>query len=98
MTVSSISGIERHALTGLVYSASKAAAAHVGKVLCTMLISWNICSNVIIPGLYPSEMTAFLPMDHITVSNTPAGRAGSTSDIAGVVLYLLGKAGAFVRW
>ncbi|KAH8201061.1 hypothetical protein TruAng_004757 [Truncatella angustata] len=97
ITVSSISGFERHGMTGLAYSASKAGATHLGKVFATMLVQWNIRSNVIIPGLYPSEMTAFIPMDQILVSNTPAGRAGSCSDIAGVLLYLLGKAGAFVN-
>ncbi|KAI0149407.1 hypothetical protein BJ166DRAFT_62740 [Pestalotiopsis sp. NC0098] len=97
ITVSSITGFERHGLTGLAYSASKAAATHLGKVLATMLVPWNIRSNVIVPGLYPSEMTAFLSKDAIPISNTPAGRAGSFEDVAGIILYLMGRGGAYVN-
>ncbi|KAK6203673.1 hypothetical protein LQW54_008879 [Pestalotiopsis sp. IQ-011] len=97
ITVSSISGFERHWLTGLAYSASNAAATHLGKVLATMLVPWNIRSNVIVPGLYPSEMTAFLSKDEIRISNTPAGRADSVEDVAGIILYLMDRGGAYVN-
>ncbi|KAI1498744.1 hypothetical protein F5X99DRAFT_392536 [Biscogniauxia marginata] len=97
ITVSSIAGFERHGITGLAYTASKTAATHLGKVLATILVPWNIRSNVIVPGFYPSEMTSIPQMGKVTVSNTPAGRFGATEDVAGVLLYLIGRAGAFVN-
>ncbi|KAL1615266.1 hypothetical protein SLS56_011890 [Neofusicoccum ribis] len=97
ITISSIAGIERHGFTGLAYSASKAGALHLGKVFSTMLAPWNIRSNVILPGLFPSEMTSFLPTTDVPFSEAPTGRAGRIEDIAGFVLYLVGRAGAFVN-
>lgn len=50
ITVASIAGFNRHVTAGVAYSASKAAAVHIGKILSTLLVPWGIRSNVIAPG------------------------------------------------
>lgn len=55
VTVSSIAGFRRDgAVTGIAYHTSKAAVTHLGKVLANLLKDWNIRSNIIAPGIYPS--------------------------------------------
>jgi NAD(P)-dependent dehydrogenase (short-subunit alcohol dehydrogenase family) len=50
ITVASIAGFNRFVTAGLAYSASKAAAIHLGKTLANLLAPWGIRSNVINPG------------------------------------------------
>lgn len=55
VTISSIAGFRRDDSTySISYSASKAASTHVGKLLANTLRRWQIRSNVIAPGIYPS--------------------------------------------
>jgi NAD(P)-dependent dehydrogenase (short-subunit alcohol dehydrogenase family) len=73
---------------------------------------FRIRANVIAPGLYPSEMTegttgalkgyegkggAFEGARVVGKDNSPAERTGSEEDFAGTVLYLAGRAGAFLN-
>ncbi|TLS26688.1 hypothetical protein PpBr36_04250 [Pyricularia pennisetigena] len=97
ITVSSIASFQRTGITGIAYAASKAGATHIGKILATMLVPWNIRSNVIAPGLYPSEITNVLTTDQINYVSMPAGRAGNMADVAGALLYLIGNAGAYLN-
>lgn len=46
--------------------------------------------------MYPSRMTAGTN-DNYSYMDVPAGRKGGYQDICGVVLYLVGKAGAYVN-
>ncbi|KAH8790533.1 hypothetical protein F5882DRAFT_460802 [Hyaloscypha sp. PMI_1271] len=96
ITVGSISGLNRFITAGLAYSCSKAAAIHLCKMLAYLLAPWGIRSNVINPGVYPSVMTTG-SKDSYNYKEVPAGRKGSFQDIAGVVLYLVGKGGAYVN-
>ena len=50
ITVSSISGFNRHVTAGMAYTASKAGAVLLGKTLATLLAPYGIRSNVICPG------------------------------------------------
>ena len=50
ITVASVGSYMRRATAGLAHNASKAAAAHLGKMLATMLAEWGVRSNVIAPG------------------------------------------------
>jgi THO complex subunit 3 len=50
VTVASIAAFNRHVTAGFAYSASKAAAVHLGKGLAHTLAPWGIRSNVICPG------------------------------------------------
>ncbi|PKX89148.1 SDR family NAD(P)-dependent oxidoreductase [Aspergillus novofumigatus IBT 16806] len=96
ITVGSISGLNRFITAGLAYGASKAAAIHLSKMLTYLLAPWGIRCNVINPGVYPSRMTAGTN-DNYSYMEVPAGRKGMYQDICGVVLYLVGKAGAYVN-
>ncbi|KAL4876758.1 NAD(P)-binding protein [Aspergillus karnatakaensis] len=96
ITVASIAGFNRFVTAGLAYGASKAAAIHLGKSLANLLAPWGIRSNVINPGVYPSDMTAGSKEAYDT-KEIPAGRKGEYQDIAGAILYLSGKAGAYVN-
>lgn len=96
ITTASIAAFNRVITAGLAYSSSKAAAAHLGKMLATLLAPWGIRSNVIAPGIYPSEMTEGSKAEY-TPQEIPAGHKGEYDDIAGVVLYLVGRAGSYVN-
>jgi THO complex subunit 3 len=50
VTVASIAAFNRYVTAGFAYSASKAAAVHLGKSMAHMLAPWGIRSNVICPG------------------------------------------------
>lgn len=66
ITVSSVAAFRRDERTfSLSYGASKAAATHLGKSLCNLLKDWDIRSNVIAPGIYPSGTFSFF----LVVSN-----------------------------
>lgn len=55
ITVSSIGGFRRDdKVFSLSYSASKAAVTQMAKTLSNVLKAWQIRSNIIAPGLYPS--------------------------------------------
>ncbi|KAK4199756.1 hypothetical protein QBC40DRAFT_281402 [Triangularia verruculosa] len=106
IVVSSIAGFNKSAPGGWAYGASKAAATHVGKMLSGMVTGWGMRANVICPGLFPSEMAApiveaaggsmtgggLIPLDKSVV---PLGRMGDEKDMAGQILYLASRAGAY---
>ncbi|KAK3067233.1 hypothetical protein LTS18_001240, partial [Coniosporium uncinatum] len=93
VTIASISAFNRHITAGLAYTASKAGAVLLGKSMATFLAPWGVRSNVIAPGIYPSEM---VPDNAVySVNQIPAGRQGNFNDMAGAILYLVGKSGAY---
>ncbi|RMZ70745.1 short-chain dehydrogenase reductase [Pyrenophora seminiperda CCB06] len=58
--ISSAGAFSRVPMSGYAYAGSKSAAVHVMKQLATSLVPYDIRSNVIAPGVYPSEMTQSL--------------------------------------
>lgn len=96
ITVSSIAGFNRHVTAGMAYTASKAGAIMLGKTFATMLAPYGIRSNLIAPGIYPSEMTAG-GLQTFPANLVPAGRRGAFEEMAGLLLYLVGKSGAYVN-
>lgn len=96
ITTASVASFMRYCTAGLAYNASKAGAAHLAKMMSTILSPWGIRSNVICPGPYPSEMTK----DRGTAFGTseiPQGRMGNANDAAGLLLFLVGKGGAYIN-
>lgn len=89
ITVGSVGSYMRRATAGLAYNASRVAAAHLGEMLATMLAEWGVRSNVIAPGLFHSAM--------ITGAKDEYGPDGSAQDIAGNILFLVGKGGAYIN-
>ncbi|BFZ62759.1 hypothetical protein YB2330_003869 [Saitoella coloradoensis] len=98
ITIASIGGLSKQIASGFSYSASKAAAVHLGRNFSNFLIPLKIRSNIICPGLFPSEMTtpssgdnnkssgSDLPKER--VATIPAGRAGTEEDMAQTALFL----------
>ncbi|KAI1103071.1 NAD(P)-binding protein [Jackrogersella minutella] len=83
------------------YSASKAAAIHLGRNLAVELGPRHILVNSICPGFFPTKMANGLialsggAEKHAAFS--PAKRLGRPEDIAGVVVYLASRAGSHVN-
>jgi len=82
------------------YSASKGAVHHLTRILATELASSRITVNAIAPGPFPSQMTAFALKDQerqakVAKAN-PLGRVGQPDDIAGLLVFLSSRAGAYV--
>jgi NAD(P)-dependent dehydrogenase (short-subunit alcohol dehydrogenase family) len=93
----SIDGLTVPALETYAYSASKAAAHHMTRVLARRLAP-RITVNAIAPGPFESKMMA-ATLDRfreVIVKGCPMGRIGEPEDMAGVALYLASRAGAYV--
>ncbi|SLM36639.1 short chain dehydrogenase reductase [Lasallia pustulata] len=103
IATASIGAYNRRPLSSYAYGPSKAATVHMVKQIATMFAPYQIRANVIAPGLYPSEMTSdiFAEIDgweegSMPPEQIPAKRAGREEDMAGVVLFLCSKAGAYL--
>ncbi|KAK0743189.1 hypothetical protein B0T18DRAFT_328258 [Schizothecium vesticola] len=109
VVTSSIAAFNKKAPGGYAYGPSKAAATQIAKQLSVVLPTWNIRANCICPGLFPSEMAApiveaaggdmsdtggVIPIDKSLV---PVGRMGDELDMAGQILYLASRAGAYLN-
>jgi len=73
------------------------------KQFATLLTPYNIRSNVIAPGLYPSDMAndaiAYLTQQgegELPVKVVPMRRSGTEEDMAGTILFLTSRAGAYL--
>jgi NAD(P)-dependent dehydrogenase (short-subunit alcohol dehydrogenase family) len=68
--------------------------------LARRLVDENINVNAIAPGFFPSKMTAFMfatpELESALLDRIPMKRAGTAEDIAGTVIYLSSRAGAYV--
>jgi len=97
ITVSSIGALRRDdKVFSLSYSASKAAVLHLAKILVNTLKRWRIRSNIIAPGIYPSEMTTSLMQQTVGQDQVILERYGKTEDMGALALFLIGKSGAYV--
>ena len=108
ITTSSIGAFNRKPIGNFSYGPSKAAVVHLTKQLATTLVPYDIRANTISPGFYLTEMTDGMyerlgKADTHNVEGTfekeviPATRSGDEKDLAGVVLWLCGRAGAYIN-
>ncbi|KAI9764253.1 MAG: hypothetical protein M1835_007608 [Candelina submexicana] len=95
IATSSIGAYNRVPAAGFAYGGSKAAVIHMMKQLATKFAGFGIRANVLAPGLYPSEMTTSLIRPTVSKETIPAERLGTEEDMAGTILYLTSKAGAY---
>ncbi|KAI0930778.1 hypothetical protein AcV7_004870 [Taiwanofungus camphoratus] len=97
ITISSLASFRKDsAIFNLPYSLSKVAVTHLGKMLSHYFKDWQIRSNVIAPGLFPSEMTDGMVAPSTFLQTIPLQRMGGIDDIGGLVLFLASKAGAYI--
>ncbi|KAI5464797.1 hypothetical protein BGZ63DRAFT_350208 [Mariannaea sp. PMI_226] len=105
---SSIGGFNKKAPGGFAYGQSKAGATLAAKQLAVALPQWDIRANCIVPGLFPSEMSAPIvglygggegaPSGNsirVPAAAVPMRRLGDEKDMAGTLLYLASRAGAY---
>jgi len=97
VNVSSIVGV--HGNWGQTnYAASKAGIIGFTKSLARELGSRNVRANVVAPGYVRTQLTDVLPEEatHAMLSNTPLGRLGEPSDVAGAVRFLCSDEASFI--
>ncbi|KAK8117929.1 short-chain dehydrogenase [Apiospora kogelbergensis] len=100
---SSISAFSRAYVSGPAYAGSKAAIAHLTKHSSSNLAEHGIRVNALAPGLFPSEMASGLMEKHGDPSHKeygdplflPSLRFGTEHEMAGTILYLVSRAGAY---
>ncbi|KAI1407143.1 NAD(P)-binding protein [Hypoxylon sp. FL1857] len=101
IATSSIGAYNRVPIAGYAYGPSKAAVVHMMKQFASSLVPYSIRSNVIAPGFYPSDMTVAIqaakPGKEWPKNVVPEQRFGDAEDIAGTILYLVSRAGAYVN-
>jgi NAD(P)-dependent dehydrogenase (short-subunit alcohol dehydrogenase family) len=98
INVGSIDGLTVPGFPTYAYAASKAGLHHLTRVLARELGPRGITVNAVAPGPFESKMMAQTLRvfgDQIAASS-PLGRIGRPDDMAGVALYLAGRAGAYV--
>lgn len=82
------------------YSASKAAIHMLARHLAHNVVGDNITVNTIAPGPFRSKMMGYLlddPDSRARIAKAvPRGRIGTPEDVAGAVLYLSSRAGAWL--
>lgn len=98
--IGSIDGIRVPIGDNYSYSASKAAIHMLARHLAHHLVRENVTVNSIAPGPFESKMMAYMLDDPAMRANVersvPRGRIGSPEDIAGAVVFLSSRAGAFL--
>ncbi|KAI1154249.1 short chain dehydrogenase [Nemania diffusa] len=99
---SSIAGYSRSPASLPGYAGSKAAITHLMKHATTNLSPYGIRTNAMAPGLFPSELAADLIGDRDPSKEDPSEmrfiptrRFGGEEEMAGSVLYLASRAGAY---
>ena len=101
LNIGSIAGKVIEPLQAYSYGASKAGLHHLSRQLAADLAERSITVNTICPGYFPTSMTAHLQGEEGTPSgmlegHIPLKRFGSPADIAGAVVFLCSRAGAYV--
>ncbi|MFT4863937.1 MAG: NAD(P)-dependent dehydrogenase (short-subunit alcohol dehydrogenase family) [Ilumatobacter sp.] len=97
--IGSIDGIRVPHGDNYSYSASKAGIHMMTRHMAAHLVSEHILLNSIAPGPFPSKMMAYMLEDEerseFVTSSNPRKRIGTAQDIAGAVIFLSSRAGAY---
>ena len=97
INIASVDGLRVPKWETYPYSASKAGLIHMGRHMGKFLAGEAITVNSIAPGLFPSKLTAMIiEFDGDEVRSPIGQRVGGMEDIAGAVIYLSSRAGAWL--
>lgn len=100
INIGSVAGMKTEKLQAYSYAASKAAVHMLSRDLAGDLAERNITVNAVIPGFFPTKMTAHMrdedEVDPTLLAHIPMRRLGTPEDIAGIVVFLCSRAGAYV--
>ena len=98
INIGSVAGARANDLEAYSYGASKAALHHLSRQLARDLLGRHITVNAVLPGFFPTAMTAHLRdgPEANAQARVPVGRLGRPDDIAGAVIFLSSRAGAYV--
>jgi NAD(P)-dependent dehydrogenase (short-subunit alcohol dehydrogenase family) len=100
INIGSLAGSVVEPLQAYSYVASKAAIHHLSRVLAAELARFQVTVNVIVPGFFPTQMTAHLREDEEThrslLGRVPLRRLGRAEDIAGACVFLASRAGSYI--
>ncbi|KAH6844677.1 hypothetical protein B0I37DRAFT_166767 [Chaetomium sp. MPI-CAGE-AT-0009] len=104
IVTSSIAAFSRMHMSTPAYAAGKAAILHLTKHASSNLAGYGIRANALAPGLFPSELAAGLigardPSKESTDDPRflPSRRFGGDEEVAGMLLYLASRAGAYTN-
>jgi NAD(P)-dependent dehydrogenase (short-subunit alcohol dehydrogenase family) len=98
INIGSIDGIKPPFLNTFPYPAAKAGLHHLTRQLAGVLAPRGIAVNAIAPGAFPSRTADPILETHLQdfIDVTPLARIGRPDDMAGTVVWMASRAGAFL--
>lgn len=100
INIGSVAGVKTERLHAYSYAASKAAIHMLTRDLAGDLAERDITVNAVIPGFFPTKMTAHMRddagVDPALLAHIPLRRLGRPEDIAGIVVFLCSRGGGYV--